>query len=123
MQYGHARIASIFRNAQETLGAGPLAAGFAAHNCDLRHASEMALARKLLELPEIVALVAATLQPHHYTTYACAICGIFSRFYDDCRILKQPDAILFSRLRLAKAAQLTLARVLRLMGMETPGRM
>ena len=123
VQYGHARIASIFRNAQETLGAEPLAAGFAAHTCDLQHESEMALARKLLELPEIVALVAATLQPHHYTTYAYALCSTFSRFYDDCRILKQPDAVLFSRLRLAKAAQLTLARVLRLMGMETPEKM
>lgn len=123
VQYGHARIASIFRNAQEALGAEAVAAGLAAHGCDLQHPAELALARKLLELPEIVALVATTLQPHHFTVYAYALCSAFSRFYDDCRVLKQPDAVLFSRLRLARAAQLTLARVLHLMGMDAPEKM
>lgn len=123
VQYGHARIASIFRNAQEALGADTVAVGLAGLACDLQHPSELALARKLLELPEIVALVAATLQPHHYTVYAYALCSTFSRFYDDCRILKQPADVLFSRLRLARAAQLTLARVLHLMGMDAPEKM
>jgi len=123
VQYGHARIASIFRNAQTELGAAAVDAGLAAHACDLQQPAELALARKLLELPEIVALIAATLQPHHYTVYAYALCSTFSRFYDDCRILKQPDAVLFSRLRLARAAQLTLARVLHLMGMDAPEKM
>jgi arginyl-tRNA synthetase len=123
VQYGHARIASIFRNAQTELGEAAVVAGMAAHGCNLQHPSELALARKLLELPEIVSLVAVTLQPHHYTVYAYALCSAFSRFYDDCRILKQPEAVLFSRLRLARAAQLTLARVLHLMGMDAPEKM
>lgn len=123
VQYGHARIASIFRNAREALGDAAVDAGLQTRASDLQHPSEQTLMRKLLELPEVVALVAVTLQPHHFTTYAYALCSAFSKFYDDCRILKQPDDVLFSRLRLARAAQLTLARVLHLMGMDAPEKM
>ena len=89
----------------------------------MRHPAELALLRKILELPEVVALVAQTLQPHHFAHYAYALCSAFSAFYDNCRILKEPDAVLYPRLHLARAAQLALVRVLALMGMAAPDRM
>ncbi len=128
VQYGHARICSIARKAPEALGLTPEAIEheIATRPAQLAEASELALARKMLELPEVVTLVATTLQPHHYTTYAYALCSTFSKFYDECPVFKEPrppEAVMYSRMRLARAAQLTLARVLRLMGMETPERM
>ena len=128
VQYGHARICSIARKAPEALGksAEEIEREIAARPARLEHPSEFALARKLLEWPEVVALVAGTLQPHHFTTYAYALCSAFSKFYDDCPVFKEPrppEDVMYSRMRLARAAQLTLARVLRMMGMETPERM
>jgi arginyl-tRNA synthetase len=128
VQYGHARICSIGRRAPEMLGrpAGDIEAEIARRPTQLEHVSELALIRKILELPEIVALVASTLQPHHYTTYAYNLCAVFSKFYDDCPIFKEPrppEPVMFTRLRLARAAQIALARVLALMGMDAPERM
>jgi arginyl-tRNA synthetase len=128
VQYGHARICSIERKAPEALGKTPaeIEAEIARRPAKLEHASEQALMRKILELPEMIALVATTLQPHHYTTYAYALCAAFSKFYDDCPVFKEPrpsEDIMYSRMRLARAAQITLARVLGLMGMDAPERM
>lgn len=128
VQYGHARICSIARKAPEALGlsADEIERQIAARPTALAHASEFALARKILEWPEVVAMVVATLQPHHFTTYAYALCSVFSKFYDDCPVFKEPrppQDVMYSRMRLARAAQLTLARVLRMMGMDTPERM
>jgi arginyl-tRNA synthetase len=128
VQYGHARICSIVRKAPEALGmrAGDIEAQIAARASVLEHPSEIALMRKILELPEVVALVANTLQPHHFTTYAYNLCVAFSKFYDDCPVFKEPrpsEAVIYSRMRLARVAQLALARVLGLMGMDAPERM
>jgi arginyl-tRNA synthetase len=76
-----------------------------------------------MQLPEIVELVATTLQPHHYTTYAREVAGAFSKFYEDCRIKGSPPEVAYARLMLARATRLTLARTLRLMGMTAPDRM
>lgn len=128
VQYGHARICSITRKAPEALAvsADEIERQIAARPAMLEHPSEFALARKILEWPEVVAMVAASLQPHHFTTYAYALCSAFSKFYDDCPVFKEPrppQDVMYSRMRLARAAQLTLARVLRMMGMDTPERM
>jgi arginyl-tRNA synthetase len=76
-----------------------------------------------LEFPEYVELVASSLQPHHYTTYARELAQAFSKFYDECRIKDSPPDVAGSRLKLARAAQHTLARVLGLMGMTAPEKM
>jgi arginyl-tRNA synthetase len=51
------------------------------------------------------------------------VAGAFSKFYEDCRIKGTDAEIAFARLQLARAARLTLWRVLRLMGMSAPERM
>jgi arginyl-tRNA synthetase len=122
VQYGHARICSIERKAAEEKWLPPIPnSEFRIPNYE--HPSELMLIRKVLQLPEIVELVAATLQPHHYTTYAREVTQAFSKFYEDCRIKGSEPAVVFARLQLARAARLTLAKTLRLMGMSTPERM
>jgi len=118
VQYGHARICSIERRAQEEgwpINPNPPMV--------FTEPTALALIRKLLELPEVVELVATHLQPHHYTTYAREVAQAFSKFYDECRIKDSPADVAGARLKLARAARFTLAKVLALMGMSAPERM
>jgi arginyl-tRNA synthetase len=121
VQYGHARIASILRYAGEQ--------GHTDEGADvslLAHPSELALIRKMLELPEVVAMAAENLAPHHLPHYAQDLAAIFHAFYRDCRVVSSDPAdaeLTRARLRLAKAAKLVLARTLRLMGVGAPDKM
>jgi arginyl-tRNA synthetase len=123
VQYGHARICSIERKAKEEGWLPDAARDSQSSMVNFEHPSELALIRKLLQLPEIVELVTTTLQPHHYTTYAREVTQAFSKFYEDCRIKGSPPEVAFARLQLARATRVTLAKALTLMGMSAPERM
>ena len=121
VQYAHARIASILRRAAEK--------GIEIKDGQvnlLAHPSELALIRKMLQLPEIIETAATQLAPHHLTYYAQELAAAFHVFYRDCRVVSTDPAdatITQARLKLALAAKTVLARVLRLMGMTTPEQM
>lgn len=120
VQYAHARIASILRHADE-LGWD---IGAPAEVSLLTHPSELALIRKMLELPEVIAQAAEQLAPHHLTFYAKELASVFHSFYRDCRVVDaEAPELTRVRLVLVRAAKLVLARVLCLMGMNTPERM
>ncbi len=118
IQYAHARIASIFRLAQEK-------------NIDysdgdvslLTSEPELALIRKMLLLPEIVEVIASTLEPHHLTYYAQNMATVFHAFYKDCRVVSENQPLTKARLKLVKSAGIVLSRTLHLMGMTAPDRM
>ncbi len=118
VQYGHARIASIFRKAQEegaSLEGGDVAL--------LTHPAELELIRQMLRLREVVAFAAEMLSPHPLTYYAQELASAFHAFYRDCRVVSDDPALTAARLKLVKSAQVTLANTLRLMGMSAPERM
>ncbi len=121
VQYGHARIASILRYAEEQ--------GHNDQGADvslLTHPSEMTLIRKMLELPEVVTLAAQNLAPHHLPHYAQDLAAVFHAFYRDCRVVSSDPAdadLTKARLRLVKAAKLVLAQTLKLTGVSAPERM
>jgi arginyl-tRNA synthetase len=121
VQYGHARIASILRYAAEQ--------GHSDEGADvslLTHPSELRLIRKMLELPEVVALAAENLAPHHLPHYAQELASTFHAFYRDCRVVSSEPAdegLTRARLRLVKATKLVLARTLTLIGVGAPEKM
>jgi arginyl-tRNA synthetase len=117
VQYAHARIASILRKASE---AG-MAAGAKGDTRLLTHPSELALIRKMLELPVVIEQAARDLAPHHLAYYAQDLASTFSAFYRDCKVvdLSAPE-LTAARLMLCRAAKSTLARALGLMGMSAP---
>lgn len=121
VQYGHARIASIFRNAQER-GLSPDGGDVGL----LTHPAEQVLIRQMLRLPETVALCAESLSPHPLTHYALELATAFHAFYKECRVISDEPGhadLGKARLKLVQAAQITLANTLHLIGVSAPDSM
>lgn len=121
VQYAHARISGILRLA------GERGIDYADGDISLLgHESELALIRKILELPELVDLMAARLEPHHLPHYAGELATAFHWFYQQCRVVSsEPGAeeTTKARLKLVEASRIALARCLALMGVDAPERM
>jgi len=118
VQYAHARIASIMRLADEKridFSDGDVS--------QLTQQPEIALIRKIILLPEVISIIAQTLQPHHIAYYAQELATVFHSFYNQCRVVTDDEESTKARLKLVKAAQITLAKVLNLMGMSVRDRM
>jgi len=118
VQYAHARIASIIRLAEHReidYSQGDVSL--------LTTEPELTLIRRLLLLPEIVERVALTLEPHHLPYYAQDLATVFHSFYKQCRVVSKDEALTKARLKLVRATQIALAKILRLMGMTAPEKM
>ncbi len=118
VQYAHARIAGILNNPTKPVPAyddGDVAL--------LTHPMELELVRKMLQLPELVQLMAREHAPHHLPHYAGELATAFHAFYTECRVLSDDVPLSKARLKLCAAAKVALARSLTLMGMSTPEKM
>ena len=121
IQYAHARISSILRLAQER--------GIDYQDGDLsllNHEAELALIRKMMALPELIEMMARSLEPHHLPHYAVQLATAFHWFYERCRVVSSdPEdiAITKARLKLVEAVRVVLARCLSLMIMGAPEKM
>ncbi|MCH8882723.1 MAG: arginine--tRNA ligase [SAR324 cluster bacterium] len=119
VQYAHARIAGIVNVAKERL---PDSEG--GDTSLLTHDAELALIRKMLQLPELVEAMARSLEPHHLPHYAQELATVFHDFYEQCRVVDDDNPDLSkARLKLVAAAKSVLATSLGLMGMSAPDRM
>ncbi|HEY8297238.1 MAG TPA: DALR anticodon-binding domain-containing protein, partial [Candidatus Baltobacteraceae bacterium] len=117
VQYGYARIASVLRNA----AAADVDAARAGDALGaLTHESEIALARRLAELPRVVANVAEHLAPHRLARYARDVAADFHQFYSGQKILVENRDERIARLGLCLATKTVLARVLSLVGVSAP---
>jgi arginyl-tRNA synthetase len=123
VQYAHARIASILRNAGTKRLEEAKRSDLTAADLKLEPA-ERALVKRLLELPEEVREAAARRAPHRLTTYGHEVAADFHAFYRDCRVVgAEPRELEDLRLCLCLACQQVIARTLDLLGVEAPERM
>lgn len=119
VQYGHARIASVLRNAL----ADDVAAASSASLQPLTHPSELALVRRLSEFPGVVRGVVERLAPHRLARYARDVASDFHQFYTECKILTDEREVRLARLALCLASKSVLARTLSLAGVSAPDSM
>jgi arginyl-tRNA synthetase len=113
VQYAHARIAGILRNAGDAdvspVPRSPLAS------------EERDLLKRLAEFPAVAADAAEKRGPQGIPSYAIRVADDFHRFYHEHRVLESDEQAF--RLALCRAAQLVIARSLDLVGVEAPDRM
>jgi len=114
VQYAHARIAGILRNAPRESGESVLPT-------QPQASEERDLIKRLLEFPVVVAEATQRRGPQAIPVYAIRVADDFHRFYHEHRVLGS-DAEAF-RLALVRAAQNVIARSLDLVGVEAPKRM
>jgi arginyl-tRNA synthetase len=118
VQYAYARLNSIVKLAREQ--------GIDDQSGDVRflkEPEELALLREMLILPEVLELVASTLQPHHLPHYAQNLATVFHSFYQHCRVITPDVDLSRARLKLVRSALLVFRRTLNLMGMSAPEHM
>jgi arginyl-tRNA synthetase len=124
VQYAHARISSVLRNAAE-LGIDWAAADFDPALLD--HERENNLLGMIGEFPRVVASAAELREPHRVARYLEDLATAYHRFYDVCWVLPRGDEELaplhIARLWLCAASRQTIANGLDLLGVSAPERM
>jgi len=131
VQYAHARVSSILRNAAD-LGLPPTQTADGQPPDDfepslLTHEKEGDLLRALAEFPGVVASAAELREPHRVARYLEDTAAAYHRFYDNCRVLpmgdEEPNELHRARLVLVAATRTVLANGLALLGVSAPERM
>ena len=124
VQYAHARISSVLRNAAE-LGIDWRELEFDPSLLD--HERENNLLGMLGEFPRVVASAAELREPHRVARYLEDLATAYHRFYDVCWVLPRGDEELapihVARLWLCAASRQTIANGLDLLGVSAPERM
>ncbi len=110
VQYAHARIAAILRNADGAEVGGPPPGPLAG--------AEKELIKRLCDFPLTVREAADRRGPQSLPSYAIRLADDYHRFYQACRVLGDPAQSF--RLGLCRAAQRVIARCLDLVGVEAP---
>lgn len=122
VQYAHARLCSILRQAVEQgddLKGDFIGANFAC----LDSSEERELMKKIADLPGEIALAARLTEPHRLARFVLDLASLFHTFYNSQRVLVEDKEIRKARLGLIQATKQVLANVLQLLGVTAPERM
>ena len=124
VQYAHARICAVLRNAGE-LG---VKVGLENYQPELlTHPRERELLGGLAQFPSVIAGAAELRQPHRVARYIEELATMYHGFYSDCRVLpmgdEEPDAIHSTRATLCAATRQVIKNGLELLGVSAPERM
>jgi arginyl-tRNA synthetase len=123
VQYAHARLAGIVRNAAE----GGVRMADAFEPALLDHDADAVLLAALGEFPRIVAQAAGLREPHRVARYLEELAGSFHKWYESTRVTPRADEPVTdahrTRLWVAEATRTVLENGLGLLGVSAPDRM
>jgi len=121
VQYAHARISSIFRNAGET-GIDRKDLKEADVNC-LTEKEEIALMKWIAHFSDVIEGCARSLEPHRMTFYLLDVVSTFHSYYNKIRILNNDRPLTLARLLLLDMVQKVIRSGLEILGISAPDRM
>ena len=119
VQYAHARICSILRQASEQ-------GDFNIENCNyelLTDEYSVELLKNLAYFPEIVAQAAINYEPHRICNYLQILASSFHKFYNNNKVITEDKEQTESYLALITAVKITLRNALELIGVSAPEKM
>jgi arginyl-tRNA synthetase len=121
VQYAHARICSIFRQAK---AAGVLMSEVEQIDASLLiEEEEIELLRKLADFPEEIKVAARALAPHRIARYVMDLAGLFHSFYNHHRVLNEDQSLQDARLLLMETTRITIKNALEILGVTAPEQM
>lgn len=118
VQYAHARLCSIARQAREN-GIEPPAAESAALEL-LNEPEECALLKAVAEYPSLLAGAAVDLAPHRVIFYLMNLAGLFHSYYNRHKVISDDAAMTAARLCFCRALKTVLRNGLRVVGLQAP---
>ena len=121
VQYAHARICSIIRVLKEE---GIEVKRFADISADvLKEKEEIALLKKLCDLPEEIRMAAETREPAKITRYVMDLASAFHTFYNACRVKVEDEAVMNARLKLVDSTRIVIQGILKMLKINAPEKM
>ena len=117
IQYAHARICSILKNAAEQ---GFKPDGTTADVSVLGQGDDLDLIKTIAMYPNVVVSSAADLEPHRIAFYLLELATAFHRFYNKNRVISDDGRLTMARLVLVSAVRQVLSNALTLMGIDAP---
>lgn len=122
IQYAHARIYSIYRQAKEA--GSNLSMDWSDVKWDtLTNEYELELIKKMAAFPEEVQRAARERAPHRIAHFVHELAGMFHTFYNHCRIIQEDKDLEKARLALVTAVRITIANSLAILGVSAPEKM
>lgn len=121
VQYAHARICSIMREAASRGIEVPDVS--AIYPEALSDPSEARLAKEISRFPDEARKAADNLEPHRIAFYATDLAEAFHSFYNSQKVLGCEERVMNARLLLTASAKVAISNALSLLGISAPERM